>query len=163
LAVLLSIDTLKTCVVLDAMTGSRHDSNKELIGQGRIGIKPFDGHSVQPSSVDLRLDFRFRVFRSTRHSHIDPRVDQADLTELVTLGPDEPFVLQPGQFCLGNTLEQISLPDDIVGRLDAARKLQRWFRARRAQARARGHNVNKMWIEQKASELKLEYDLSKSG
>ncbi len=34
LAVLLSIDTLKTCVVLDAMTGSRHDSNKELIGQG---------------------------------------------------------------------------------------------------------------------------------
>ena len=34
LAVLLSIDTLKTCVVLDALTGSRHDSNKELIGQG---------------------------------------------------------------------------------------------------------------------------------
>jgi SulP family sulfate permease len=34
LAVLLSIDTLKTCVVLDALTGSRHNSNKELIGQG---------------------------------------------------------------------------------------------------------------------------------
>jgi SulP family sulfate permease len=34
LAVLLSIDTLKTCVVLDALTGSRHDSNQELIGQG---------------------------------------------------------------------------------------------------------------------------------
>lgn len=98
---------------------------KELIGHGRIGIKPFDGHSVQPSSVDLRLDFRFRVFRSTRHSHIDPRVDQADLTELVTLGPDEPFVLQPGQFCLGNTLEQISLPDDIVGRLEGKSSLGR--------------------------------------
>jgi SulP family sulfate permease len=34
LAVLLSIDTLKTCVVLDAMTRSRHDSNRELVGQG---------------------------------------------------------------------------------------------------------------------------------
>ena len=34
LAVLLSIDTLKTCVVLDALSGTRHNSNKELIGQG---------------------------------------------------------------------------------------------------------------------------------
>ena len=34
LAVLLSIDTLKTCVVLDALTRSRHDSNRELVGQG---------------------------------------------------------------------------------------------------------------------------------
>ena len=34
LAVLLSIDTLKTCVVMDAMTSSHHDSNRELIGQG---------------------------------------------------------------------------------------------------------------------------------
>ena len=34
LAVLLSIDTLKTCVVLDALTRSRHDSNRTLIGQG---------------------------------------------------------------------------------------------------------------------------------
>ncbi len=34
LAILLSIDTLKTCVVVDALTRSRHDSNRELIGQG---------------------------------------------------------------------------------------------------------------------------------
>ena len=34
LAALLSIDTLKTCVVLDAMTNGNHDSNRELIGQG---------------------------------------------------------------------------------------------------------------------------------
>jgi len=34
LSVLLSIDTLKTCVVLDALTRSRHNSNRELIGQG---------------------------------------------------------------------------------------------------------------------------------
>ena len=34
LAVLLSIDTLKTCVVTDAITRSRHESNRELLGQG---------------------------------------------------------------------------------------------------------------------------------
>lgn len=34
LSVLLSIDTLKTCVVVDALTHGRHDSNRELIGQG---------------------------------------------------------------------------------------------------------------------------------
>lgn len=34
LAVLLSIDTLKTCLVLDTLTRSRHDSNRELVGQG---------------------------------------------------------------------------------------------------------------------------------
>ncbi len=34
LAALLSIDTLKTCVILDSMTHSFHDSNKELIAQG---------------------------------------------------------------------------------------------------------------------------------
>lgn len=38
LAVLLSIDTLKTCVVVDAQTRSRHDSNRELIGQGAGNI-----------------------------------------------------------------------------------------------------------------------------
>jgi SulP family sulfate permease len=34
LSVLLSIDTLKTCVVTDALTRTRHDSNRVLIGQG---------------------------------------------------------------------------------------------------------------------------------
>jgi SulP family sulfate permease len=34
LAALLSIDTLKTCVVLDQLTRSRHEPNRELVGQG---------------------------------------------------------------------------------------------------------------------------------
>src|SRR5207249_12107712 len=87
---------------------------KELIQAGRLRIDPFDALAIQPSSVDLRLDRRFRIFRSTRYSHIDPRQEQADLTELVTVGDGETFVLQPGQFCLGNTWEEIALPDDVV-------------------------------------------------
>lgn len=38
LAALLSIDTLKTCVILDSMTHTFHDSNKELIAQGSGNI-----------------------------------------------------------------------------------------------------------------------------
>lgn len=98
---------------------------KELLEAGRLRIDPFDALSMQPSSVDLRLDSRFRVFRSTRYSHIDPRQEQPDLTELVTVPDGEFFVLQPGQFCLGNTWEEISLPDDVVGRLEGKSSLGR--------------------------------------
>ena len=98
---------------------------RELITSGRLGIEPFDELAIQPSSVDLRLDRRFRVFRSTRYSHIDPRLEQPDLTELLAVPDGEAFVLQPGQFCLGNTWEEISLPDDVVGRLEGKSSLGR--------------------------------------
>lgn len=98
---------------------------KELIQAGRLRIEPFDALAIQPSSIDLRLDQRFRVFRSTRFSHIDPRQEQGDLTELLTVPDGETFVLQPGQFCLGNTWEEISLPEDLVGRLEGKSSLGR--------------------------------------
>lgn len=100
-------------------------SIRELLASGRLGIDPFDLSSVQPSSVDLHLDTRFRVFASTRHAFIDPRIDQPGLTELVTIDEADPFVLQPGQFCLGNTLEELRLPDDVVGRLEGKSSLGR--------------------------------------
>lgn len=100
-------------------------SIRELIESGRLRITPFDGLAIQPSSIDLRLDRRFRIFRATRFTHIDPRQEQRDLTELVSMGDAEPFVLQPGQFCLGNTWEEISLPDDVVGRLEGKSSLGR--------------------------------------
>ena len=80
-------------------------SIRELIEAGRLHVDPFDPSSIQPSSIDLRLENRFRVFATTRHAFIDPRSDQPNLTELVTVAEDQPFVLQPGQFCLGNTFE----------------------------------------------------------
>jgi dCTP deaminase len=98
---------------------------RELIEAGRLRVEPYDALAIQPSSIDLRLDRRFRIFRSTRYSHIDPRQEQPDLTELVTVEDGEAFVLQPGQFCLGNTWEQITLPDDVVGRLEGKSSLGR--------------------------------------
>ena len=92
---------------------------------GRLGIDPFDDGLVQPSSVDVRLDSLFRVFNNTRYTHIDPAQQQDELTSLVEPDEGEPFVLHPGEFVLGSTLEVCTLPDDLAGRLEGKSSLGR--------------------------------------
>ncbi|HEV7581111.1 MAG TPA: dCTP deaminase [Mycobacterium sp.] len=95
------------------------------ISAGRLGINPFDDTLVQPSSVDVRLDSMFRVFNNTRYTHIDPAKQQDELTSLVEPADGEPFVLHPGEFVLGSTLEQVALADDLAGRLEGKSSLGR--------------------------------------
>src|SRR6187431_1896033 len=95
------------------------------IDAGRIVIDPFVPEAVQPSSVDLHLGNRFRVFRNNRTAVIDPRQEQPELTELVEIAGDDPFVLHPGEFALGATLERVGLPDDLVARLEGKSSLGR--------------------------------------
>lgn len=95
------------------------------ISSGRLGIDPFDPEMVQPSSVDVRLDSLFRVFDNTKYTHIDPALRQDELTSLVEPVPGEPFVLHPGEFVLGSTLEVCTLPDDLAGRLEGKSSLGR--------------------------------------
>ena len=96
------------------------------ITAGRVGLDPFDASLLQPSSVDLRLDRQFRTFNNHAYTHIDPALQQDDLTRMVEPpGPDEAFVLHPGEFVLGSTYEVISLPDDIAGRLEGKSSLGR--------------------------------------
>jgi dCTP deaminase len=97
---------------------------RRLIDEGRIEIDPYDPGLLQPSSVDVRVDRWFRVFRNNRAPFIDVRVEQ-DLTELVEIDGDEPFILHPGEFVLGSTLERIHLPDDLVARLEGKSSLGR--------------------------------------
>jgi dCTP deaminase len=92
---------------------------------GSIKIEPYDSHDLQPSSVDLHLDRTFRVFRNNRYPYIDVRAPQPDLTELLTVEEDEPFILHPGEFVLGQVLEWVELPDDIVARLEGRSSLGR--------------------------------------
>jgi dCTP deaminase len=95
------------------------------IQAGRIVIEPFTPEAVQPSSVDLHLDSRFRVFRNSRYPYIDVRVEQPELTELLEISGDDPFILHPGEFVLGSTLERVALPDDLVARLEGKSSLGR--------------------------------------
>lgn len=98
---------------------------KAEVAAGRVVIEPFDAELIQPSSVDVRLDRYFRVFNNQKYTHIDPAIQQDDLTELVQPVGDDPFVLHPGEFVLGSTLEVVTLPDDLAGRLEGKSSLGR--------------------------------------
>jgi dCTP deaminase len=98
---------------------------KAEIESGRVGIDPYDPAMVQPSSIDVRLDRFFRVFENHKYPHIDPSVEQADLTREVSTESGEPFVLHPGEFVLGSTFEVVSLPNDVAARLEGKSSLGR--------------------------------------
>ena len=98
---------------------------RAAIEAGEVVIRPYDPADLQPSSVDLHLDRRFRVFRNNRYPFIDVRKPQPDLTELVTIENEEPFILHPGEFVLGQTLEWTELPNDLVARLEGKSSLGR--------------------------------------
>ncbi|MEX0795694.1 MAG: dCTP deaminase [Acidimicrobiia bacterium] len=98
---------------------------KESISSGKIAIEPYEPSFVQPSSVDLRVGNGFRVFVNHRYSEIDPRAPQADLTQLVEVGDEEAFMLHPGEFVLGSTLERVRLGVDVVARLEGKSSLGR--------------------------------------
>jgi dCTP deaminase len=98
---------------------------REEIAAGRIVVDPFDESFLQPSSIDLRVDRYFRVFRNHSETAIDVRVNQEHLTELVQVDDEQPLILHPGEFVLGATLERIALADDLVGRLEGKSSLGR--------------------------------------
>jgi dCTP deaminase len=95
------------------------------IEAGRIGLDPLDLGMVQPSSIDVRIDRFFRLFDNHKYPYIDPAEDQPELTRLIEAKPNEPFILHPGEFVLGSTFEQITLPDDIAARLEGKSSLGR--------------------------------------
>ena len=103
-------------------------SDRDILAQidaGRITMDPWDAAMLQPSSIDVRLDRFFRVFENHKYPHIDPSVDQPDLTRQVQPEGSEPFILHPGEFVLGSTYEAITLPGDVAARLEGKSSLGR--------------------------------------
>lgn len=98
---------------------------KEQLAAGRLVIDPLDESLIQPSSVDVRVAAQFRVFANNRQPYIDVRRPSEDLTDLVEIADDQPFILHPGEFVLGTTLERIGIPDDLVARLEGKSSLGR--------------------------------------
>jgi len=98
---------------------------KAELASGRIALDPQAPDMIQPSSVDVRLDRFFRLFDNHKYPYIDPAEDQPELTRLVEVEADESFILHPGEFVLGSTYEQISLPDDVAARLEGKSSLGR--------------------------------------
>ena len=100
-------------------------SIREEIDAGRILIDPLGENAIQPASVDVHLDRGFLVFRNSRVPYIDVRKGAEDLTERVEITDDVPFILHPGEFVLGSTLENIGLPNDLVARVEGKSSLGR--------------------------------------
>ncbi len=100
-------------------------SINEAIASGRLGIDPFDPTLVQPSSIDVRLDNKFLVFRNTKRAFIDVKQPADDLMEMIEVGLNEPMFLHPHEFVLGSTIERVRMPDDLVARLEGRSSLGR--------------------------------------
>ena len=104
---------------------------REQLAAGRIVIEPLDESLIQPSSIDVRISHLFRVFRNHTSAVIDVKRDQTALTELIEMPVDEhgvgdeAFMLHPGEFVLGSTLERVAVPDDLVGRVEGKSSLGR--------------------------------------
>ncbi|MGF0115270.1 dCTP deaminase [Promicromonospora sp. Marseille-Q5078] len=103
---------------------SDRDIRAEL-DAGRVVLDPYEASMLQPSSIDVRLDRYFRLFDNHKYPFIDPSQEQPELTRLVEVAPDEPFVLHPGEFVLGSTFEAVTLPDDVAARLEGKSSLGR--------------------------------------
>ena len=106
-------------------------SLREQLAAGRIVIDPLDESLIQPSSIDVRISNLFRVFRNHTAPVIDVKLDQTEMTELVEMPVDElgvgtePFMLHPGEFVLGSTLERVAVPEDLVARVEGKSSLGR--------------------------------------
>ena len=98
---------------------------REEIAAGRIIIEPLDDTCIQPSSIDVKVGNLFRVFRNHTAGIIDVKQDLEDLTELVAIGEDGVFMLHPGEFVLGSTLERIGVPNNLVARIEGKSSLGR--------------------------------------
>ena len=103
-------------------------SDRDILAEvqaGRVALDPYDASMIQPSSIDVRLDKFFRLFDNHKYPFIDPAAEQPELTRLVEVDASEPFILHPGEFVLGSTYEQITLPDDVAARVEGKSSLGR--------------------------------------
>ena len=91
----------------------------------QIVITPLDEDDVQPASVDLHFDDKVLVFSNSLRPYIDVRDSLEDLTEVVQIDENTPFILHPGEFVLGSTSEHIELPAHLVARLEGKSSLGR--------------------------------------
>lgn len=110
---------------MDAVSVLSDGTIRQLVHDGRITIDPWDPAMVQPASVDVRLGHSFRVFHNHQIQAIDLAAPPADLTEHVHVDDDQPFILHPGEFVLGRTIEVVEIPDDIVCRIEGKSSIGR--------------------------------------
>jgi len=95
---------------------------KKYLKSGKIKIIPKPDLATQLGSVsiDLRLGYTFSIFEHSRFPYFDVRSKKfsGEVTSVVKVARNEPFVLQPADFVLATTIESLELPDDLLARLE---------------------------------------------
>ena len=104
---------------------------REAIQSGKVKIDSPDNKffdNIGPSSLDLRCGSHFKLYEHTKFPLLDP-ADPATFENCSRLievkKPNTPFIIQPNDFMLGVTLEKITLPDDLVARVEGRSSLGR--------------------------------------
>lgn len=103
---------------------------KAAIAEGRIKVQsdnPVVDHHIHASSMDLRLGNSFKLYDHSKFAVLDPKQPETFANNMRTIEVEEgePFMVQPGEFVLGVTQETISLPDDLVARVEGRSSLGR--------------------------------------
>lgn len=96
-----------------------------VIKEGEVSLDPYFPENIQPSSIDVCLDRFFRIFNNHKYTHIDPTIEQPDLTTLVEVDKEEAFILHPNEFVLASTVEFVELSDSIAARFEGKSSLGR--------------------------------------
>lgn len=103
-------------------------SDRDILGEieaRRIAVEPFERECVQPSSVDLHLGNKLLLFRNSHRPFIDTREPVDELMEAQEVPFGEGFAVHPLEVLLANTFESVTLPDDLVARLEGKSSLAR--------------------------------------
>lgn len=102
---------------------------KKAIKEKRIEINPFPDFKTQlgSCSIDLRLGDTFRVFEHSKNSFIDPSKKDFsnEITREIKVKNGKQFIMQPGDFVLAVTMENVKIPADLMGRLEGRSSLGR--------------------------------------
>lgn len=102
---------------------------KKALKSGKIKILPEPDLASQlgSCSIDLHLGSKFRVFKHSSYPFIDLRgkIETERIMKEIVIPKNEPFIMQPGDFALATTVENLELADDLLGRIEGRSSLGR--------------------------------------
>src|SRR3989338_1422356 len=103
---------------------------KAAIKSGKVKIESENPELlsyIHASSMDLRLGNVFKIYEHSKSAVLDPKNPKtfAAAMRTITIADGDPFIVQPGEFILGVTQEKITVPDDMVVRVEGRSSIGR--------------------------------------
>jgi len=97
---------------------------RKILKAGRMKITPLSDDQVGPASVDLTLSDEWYFFKDEFSGKIVD-LKETGFAEAFNLRKSKSITLKPGGLCLGKTVERLTLPPDVMGRLEGRSRYAR--------------------------------------